>query len=374
MKPALYVHIPFCKEKCPYCDFYSITCYNGLVSDYIEALVSQIRAIDAEIYSIYIGGGTPTVLSYELWNKLLISLGRFIKNGVEFTVEVNPESLKGDILKLFLEAGVNRLSIGAQSFRNEKLMALGRIHNAQAVRDALFLAADTGFKNISMDLIFAVWGENINDWKEELEEAVSFPASHISVYGLTYEKDTPLGKALEKGLITPLEDEAAAEMYGYTIGYLEKEGFKRYEVSNFAKEGYACRHNQNYWENNAYLGLGASAVSYIDGVRKENVSEVREYIARHTKGKDLGVFQEKLSAIEKAKETAALKIRTREGIELGWFKQKTGFDFPELENSALARLTGTGLISYNRCRSQLSRIHLTQKGFLFADIVSSELL
>lgn len=371
MNPSLYIHIPFCKQKCPYCDFYSIVCYEGLASDYIEALVKQIREIDAEISSIYIGGGTPTVLGYDLWDKLFRSLKGRVKNGIEFSVEANPESLKADILKLFLDSGVNRLSIGAQSFRNAKLKALGRIHTAADAKDAVLAAAGAGFQNISIDLIFAVWGENVNDWKEELKEAVSLPLAHISAYGLTYEKDTALGKALEKGLITPLEDEAAAEMYEWAVYYLESRSFKRYEVSNFAREGSFCSHNLNYWENNSYIGLGPSAVSYLNGNRKENVSEVKEYLRRVKREEDLSVSGEKLSPKAKAKETAALKIRTAKGISMDWFREKTGFDFLKLQEESLARLSDNGLIDFTKNNNQIAVVYLTKKGFLHCDAASS---
>lgn len=371
---SLYIHIPFCRKKCLYCDFYSVIDNEGLTSDYVEILCEQISRLDRRFPTIYIGGGTPTVLGRKLLGKLLASLKRFIYPGIEFTIEANPESLHKEILELFLNSGVNRLSVGVQSFNDSKLKALDRIHNTQAAQEAVYLAKSAGFENIGIDLIFGVWDETLQDWKQELKKAVRLPIKHLSCYALTYEKGTPLFAEMQKGTIVPLEDDATAEMYGYTFDYLEDNGFRQYEVSNFAKAGYCCRHNQNYWENNAYLGLGTSAVSYIDGVRKENVSDVEEYIARYRRGDGLDVFQEKLSAIERAKETAAVKIRTKEGIDFRWFEQKTGFDFRELEEGALAGLTEAGLIGYNRRYSQRPRVHLTQKGFLFADIVSSAFL
>src|SRR3989338_1185768 len=371
---SLYIHIPFCNSKCLYCDFYSVIYDAAVAADYVDVLCEQIERLDKQYSTIYIGGGTPTALGGVLLGKLLNSLKRFAGCATEFSLEANPESLSREILRLFLGSGVNRLSLGVQSFNDNKLNNLGRIHSAQAAQEAVHLARSAGFENIGIDLIFGVGNERLDGWRQELKKAAELPIRHISCYGLTYEKDTPLFNAVKKGALVPLEDEAAAEMYRYAIGYLEKEGFKQYEVSNFAQEGYACRHNQNYWENNAYLGLGASAVSYLDGVRKENVSDIRAYIARHKREEDLGVFQEKLPAIERAKETAALKIRTEKGIDFSWFKQKTGFDFPKLQKSALAGLTERGLISYNRGSSQRPGVHLTQKGFLFADIVSSELI
>jgi len=268
---SLYIHIPFCNSKCLYCDFYSVIYDAAVAADYVDVLCEQIERLDKQYSTIYIGGGTPTALGGVLLGKLLNSLKRFAGCATEFSLEANPESLSREILRLFLGSGVNRLSLGVQSFNDNKLNNLGRIHSAQAAQEAVHLARSAGFENIGIDLIFGVGNERLDGWRQELKKAAELPIRHISCYGLTYEKDTPLFNAVKKGALVPLEDEAAAEMYRYAIGYLEKEGFKQYEVSNFAQEGYACRHNQNYWENNAYLGLGASAVSYLDGVRKENV-------------------------------------------------------------------------------------------------------
>ena len=374
MPLSLYTHIPFCAKKCLYCDFYSLASQEKLAADYIQVLVKQIGQIDAPVSSIYIGGGTPSVLGVDLLGQLLKSLKRIIIPSAEFTIEVNPESFSKKLAKLFLANGVNRLSIGLQSFNDQKLIKLGRIHNAKKAREAVYLAQRSGFKNISIDLIFGVWDEKLVDWKKELQEAVSLLVKHISVYFLTYEKGTALSKMLKKGLIKPLEDEAVAGMYEYALDFLEGRGFKRYEVSNFARGGYICRHNFSYWKNEPYIGLGPSAVSYHDGVRKKNISDVKEYIARIKKGNSVIKFREKLSDVEKAKETAALKIRTKEGISLEWFKEKTGFDFLRLEKASIASLQEKELIDYEKKDGKIKRVSLTKKGFLFCDIVSSEFL
>ena len=374
MAPSLYIHIPFCKKKCLYCDFYSAASQERLASDYIQVLIKQIREIGAPVSSIYIGGGTPSVLGINLLGQLLKSLKKIITPGIEFTIEVNPESFSKKLAKLFLANGVNRLSIGLQSFDDQKLKKLGRIHNCRKAQEAVCLAQSSGFKSISIDLIFGVWDEKFPDWKKELQQAVSLPVKHISVYSLTYEKGTALSKMLKKGLIKPLEDEAVAGMYEYAVDFLEGRGFKRYEVSNFARGGYICRHNCGYWQNEPYIGLGPSAVSYIDGVRKKNIPDVKEYIARIKKGSSVIKSQEKLSDVQKAKETAALKIRTKEGINLEWFKEKTGFDFLRLEKASIIGLQEKELIDYEKKDGKIKRVSLTKKGFLFCDIVSSELL
>ena len=368
---SLYIHIPFCRKKCLYCNFCSVTYDKPLAWDYIGVLIKQIEDLKGRFSSIYIGGGTPTVLENRFLEKLLKSLKKSLNPETEFTIEANPESLSGEILGLFLNFGVNRLSIGTQSFNDAKLKKLGRVHNARAGLDAVYTAKKKGFKNISIDLIFGAWNEDMESWEEDLKKAVHLPVEHISAYALTYEEGTPLFGAQEKGEIRPQDNEEVGRMYEWTMGYLEKNGFRQYEVSNFAREGYPCLHNLNYWQNNSYIGLGASAVSYIEGTRKENISDIKEYISRVKKTKDYIIFQEKLSVKEKAQETAALKIRTKSGIDFEWFKGKTGFDFLELEAAALVKLTEAGFIGYNADKSAIS---LTQKGFLFSDIVSSEFL
>lgn len=371
---SIYIHIPFCRQRCPYCAFYSVAYDEPLTRAYADILIEQIRKIKGRVSTIYIGGGTPTVLGEELLKKLLHSLKRFTGDGIEFTVEANPESLSSDKLKLFLDGGVNRLSIGAQSFNDDKLRKLGRIHTAKEAIKAIDISQKIGFRNISIDLIFGVWGETAGEWKSELKTAVQFPVKHISCYSLTYEENTALFSERSKKKILPLDEEAVAEMYKYMLDYLPKQDFEHYEVSNFAKEGHHCRHNLNYWDNGPYIGLGASAVSYLDGVRRANVPDINEYIERVKAGKSPAASSERLSGIDSAKETAALKIRTKEGIGFGWFKEKTGFDFRGLEKDALPPLIEKGLIEYKKTKGRPSGIRLTEKGFLFCDTVSSALL
>lgn len=376
METSLYIHIPFCKRKCFYCDFYSEAYDQKLSSAYIDVIIGQIEKSPRNFSTIYIGGGTPSALEPKLLESLLKTLkSKLSPAGPEFTVEANPESLDDCRVKVLLDLGVNRLSIGVQSFDDRKLKKLGRLHNAEKARESVCLAAKRGFSNISIDLIFGVWGESPEDWKSEVEEAARLPVSHISCYSLTYEKETPLFKALLNKSIKPLEDDQASAMYETAIGLLAVRGFKQYEISSFAKrEGFRCRHNINYWENNSYIGLGASAVSYIDGVRAKNVPNIQEYIRRYEAGESLIASSEKLSPVRRAKETAAIKIRTRDGIDFRWFREKTGYDLRELERRALPELAGKDLIKYKREGASLIGIALKHKGILFCDTVSSALL
>lgn len=367
---SLYIHIPFCRSKCGYCDFYSVPYREQLATPYIEALCDQISAAGAGVSTVYIGGGTPSVLNPSDLRRLLLAVRGLVRTETEFTVEVNPESASREKLKLLFDGGVNRLSIGVQSFDGRKLRRLGRIHTAEEAREAIYAAEKVGFKNVSVDLIFGVWEETLDGWRRELETVSLLPVEHISCYALTYEKDTPIFKARKEGIVSPLGDEVVADMYLYAIDYLVPRGLEHYEVSNFATKGFRCRHNLSYWDNGAYLGLGASAVSYTDGVRRRNISDVNEYISKARKGESTVVLSERLSDIKRAKETAAVKIRTKEGIDFRWFREKTGFDIEEIERQALAYLLDKGLIEYKDGRSGVC---LSKKGFLFCDTASSEL-
>lgn len=376
METSLYIHIPFCARKCLYCDFYSEIYDQEFSSAYIDVIMDQIGKIPHRFSTIYIGGGTPSVLSPELLERLLKTLNpKLVESGLEFTVEANPESLDDRRIKILLNSGVTRLSIGVQSLDDRKLKKLGRLHNAEKARGAVHLAAKRGFSNIGIDLIFGAWGETVEDWKSEIDEAVKLPVSHISCYSLTYEKGTPLFKAVLNKSILPIEDDRSSAMYEMTMELLPVRGFKQYEISNFAKsEESRCRHNMSYWENNPYIGLGASAVSYTDGVRAKNVSNIREYIKRYRRGTSLVESSEKLSPVRSARETAAIKIRTRDGIDFKWFREKTGYDLKELERKALSDLMDKDLIKYKREGGSLTGITLKHRGILFCDTVSATLL
>ncbi|HAZ09490.1 MAG: hypothetical protein A2047_01180 [Omnitrophica bacterium GWA2_41_15] len=374
---GLYIHIPFCRQKCLYCDFYSVQYSENLTGLYISVILKQLQGLSQDFSSIYIGGGTPSILSLDLSDKLLSGLKKFIKPDIEFVIEVNPESMASEKLKLFLDKGVNRISIGVQSFDDKKLKALGRVHNAKQAAQAIELSKKSGFKNVSIDMIFGVAEENLKAWQDELKKAAEFDIQHISCYSLSYEKSTPLFRMREKKEIAPIDDEVMAEMYRYTMSYLPDNGFNHYEVSSFSKPGFECRHNLNYWDNNPYVGLGSSAVSYIDGTRSENVRDTEEYIDRYEKDASIIVYKEKLSALKMAKETAGVKIRVKQGIDYDWFKNKTGFDFEDiLEKGVLDELSKDNLLEYKIDKATRERrgIMLTEKGFLFSDTVSSAFL
>lgn len=371
---SLYIHIPFCRSKCRYCGFYSAPYEGALSFSYCDTLAGQIASLDGEFQTIYIGGGTPTVLDIGPLKQILASLRKFSKKAIEFTVEANPESLTDEKLSIFLNEGVNRISIGAQSFDDSKLKRLGRLHSSKHAVDAVAKASKMGFKNIGIDLIFGVWDESIRSWEDDLKIAASLPVTHISCYNLTYEEHSPIKESVKNGTITPLADEVCAEMYNLAISRLADKGFAQYEISNFSKPGFECRHNHIYWNNDAYTGLGPSAVSYDGCVRRENISDIALYIDKVRTGAQPIASSEKLLPEDRAKETAALKIRTMEGIDFGWFKDKTGFHLPEIAADALKKLSSDGLIEDMGHGTSQGGIRLTKKGILFCDTVSSEFL
>jgi oxygen-independent coproporphyrinogen III oxidase len=273
-----------------------------------------------------------------------------------------------------LDEGVNRISIGVQSFENSKLKRLGRLHDGPCALEAVAKAQKSGFKNIGIDLIFGVWDETVPAWKNDLRIAADLPIAHISCYGLTYEPGAPIKEYVKNGSITPLDEEASADMYDLAISYLADKGFEQYEISNFSKPGFQCRHNYTYWNNDPYASLGPSAVSYADGVRMENVPDVFKYIDKVKSGLQPVGSSEKLSPLNRAKETAAIKIRTMEGISFDWFRKKTGFELPDLEREALPKLIEYGLIEQSNSFLPSKGVHLTRKGILLCDTVSSAFL
>jgi len=377
MDIPLYIHIPFCRKKCFYCDFYSIKYDVELEREYINTLILQVKRLKDKGYrfsTVYIGGGTPSVLEPRLFERFLTSLR--LSDLSEVTLEANPESLTEQKLKTARNSGVNRLSIGVQSFDDDALSFLGRVHNsAQAVK-AVESAYRVGFKNISIDLIYGIPLQGFDLWMKELALAVTLPVKHISFYSLTYEKGTPLSKKLSNKEFLPLSQEEEAKMYRYGVRFLESRGFLRYEISNFSLKGFECKHNLSYWANLPYQGIGAGAVSFIDGVRKKFLPDVRQYVIK-VKGNFLrGLFveEEKLSSLRHALETAVLNLRRNKGINFHEFTKDTGFDFLAVRSKEIHNLGKEKMLSFKKQKNQLSGIKLTNRGFLFYDYVCRELL
>jgi oxygen-independent coproporphyrinogen-3 oxidase len=368
-KKSLYIHIPFCRKKCLYCDFYSQVYQPYLAKEFVLLLRRQIEQLGHKFFTIYVGGGTPTVLDMPLLKILLNGL-----SADEFTVEANPESISKDKLNLLLDCGVNRISIGVQSLLDEKLKKLGRIHSGNQAINAILLARACGFANINIDLIFGVWEEKFSQWQKELNQAVGLPVQHISVYGLSYEKHTALCRMKQAGKITPLNDELTARMYKYSLSFLPQHKFKHYEISNFALAGYACKHNLNYWDNGEYFGLGPSAAAYQNGRRSRNIASIEKFIQRVQTAKSVITFRETLTIAKRINESACLKIRTKSGINFTDFSSRFNVDLLSQNKFIFDRLVKQGLLRYFKRGQKIIGVGLTTKGFLYADQVTSWLV
>lgn len=355
-----YVHIPFCGHQCGYCDFAVTAGQDHLIELYLEALEQEIRRLDRSqsIETLFIGGGTPTYLNNHQLARLLSILRDWLPfdswDNREFSIESTPESLDRRKIQLLSDYGVNRLSIGIQTFHPHLLSALDRRHGVEQISEALEIAR-TKIPAVSLDLIFAAPNQEFDEWKRDLDTACTYQPQHLSTYGLTYEKGTPLWKQRERGLIRNLPEQDELAMYEYAMDRLTELGFEHYEISNFAKPGYRCRHNERYWANDAYFGFGVGAARYLNGKRELNVRDTKLYIQRVLAGESPTFQSEELAPRERAFETIAVQLRRREGIHRGEFLERTGFELDELLGDAQAMFVENGLLIDDRKSIRLSR-------------------
>jgi len=369
--PALYIHIPFCISKCIYCDFNSIIVQSQVVDEYLDAIRSELQAINGEysFTTVYIGGGTPTVLNEIQLSKLLNTISEHvdISNIREYTIEANPGTLNDEKILALKNSQVNRISVGVQSFNDKYLKLLGRIHSAKEAKDILFNLRENGFENISIDLIYGYPAQTLNEWKMDLNECLKLSPVHISAYCLSYERGTPLVGMMDTGKLIRLSEEEELKMYERTNDFLSNKGYLRYEISNFAKPGRECLHNTVYWENREYVGIGAGAFSYINGERYCKIRNVKEYISTVKSKKSLICFSEKLPQEKRASEILIMALRMTSGISKKEFFNRSGLDLTELFGKQVNMLTQAGLINFDD-----ERIKLTRKGLTVADSVMME--
>ncbi len=370
---ALYVHIPFCARKCNYCDFNSFVSETKIIDHYLHALEKELGALQgySVFKTVYVGGGTPSVLTENHLEKLLSGIVRHIPASEiqEYTVEINPGTLTENKVALLRKYLVNRISLGVQSFQPDQLKFLGRIHSRDDAIDAFTLLRKNGFKNINIDLMFGCPGQTRNDWEKDLMAAVELNPEHISTYALTYEEGTSLTTYLKNGVIQRLDESVELEMYKTAIGYLTNNGYNHYEISNFAKGGYTCSHNYVYWENMSYAGVGAGAYSFIDGVRTSNERDVSKYIDGINENLNIKSFVECLQHDQSASETMVMSLRLREGISNAAFFKRFGYTIEDHFGHRINRLITDGLISYEN-----ERLKLTEKGLYIADTVMAEFI
>jgi len=320
-------------------------------------MISEMERLEQgdRIKTIYIGGGSPSALEREHLLRLVGRAKQQCPAAKEFTVEVNPGQIDAELLGELHGAGVKRLSVGAQSFIQRELDFLGRGHTVDCIRRAVRQGRSAGFENISLDLIFAVPGSDLGSWKRNLRSAIELQVEHISAYGLSYEQGTPFSKDLVEGLIEPVDEDTDRAMYELTIDELEQAGIDQYEISNFARNGFECRHNLNYWANGSYAGIGPGATSYLHGTRSTNFTDIDKYVRAVTKGESTIESSETLSDFERACETAVLNLRRRCGIELAQFKNQTSYDALELFTEPIRRYQKLRLIEKSPGNISLTR-------------------
>ncbi|MGB9624896.1 MAG: radical SAM family heme chaperone HemW [Phycisphaerae bacterium] len=374
---GLYIHVPFCRTKCGYCDFYSRVPAEGQTGRYVDAVLTELAGGPAapgglaRVRTIFVGGGTPTILPVVELSRLFGALGELARrDGVsEFTVEANPASLDDAKSQVLREAGVNRVSIGVQSFAAGELRTLGRRHQAEDVAPTVRLVQRWGFSHINLDLIFGIPGQTEWSWGESLRRAIDLGPDHIACYGLTYEPGTPLDRRWAEGAVDPCGEEAEARMYECAIDTLTGAGFEHYEISNFARPGARCEHNLAYWRNEPYVGLGPAAASYFDGVRTRNVADIEQYIRRISLGQSPVIESERLGARARAGETAMLQLRLTDGIDRRRFERQTGFDALALFADVIP-----SHVAGRRLSVTPTHIRLTRSGLLIADSVMADFI
>jgi oxygen-independent coproporphyrinogen-3 oxidase len=364
-QPAgLYIHIPFCLQKCPYCDFYSIT-DRSLVAGYVDALVQEMelqRSCALTFDTLYLGGGTPSCLDARELKRIVVAARRCFDflSDVEVTLEVNPGTVTPDQLIAYRRIGINRLSIGVQSLHEDNLRFLGRIHCVTDAVRTLLWARMAGFHNIGVDLIYGLPAQSQHLWIVDLERAVDQRPEHLSCYQLTCEAGTPLGREVKAGRIQLPSDEALADLFECTIDFLEQHGYVHYEISNFARAGdpsNRSRHNQKYWAMKPYLGLGPAAHSFMEPLRWWNHRSVARYIEDLRAGHLPAAGRESLTTEQLMMEAVYLGLRTSEGIDLAAFRLKFGVDFIEAHASSIRDLQEEGFLRVGE-----ERCFLTRKG------------
>lgn len=373
-KLGIYIHIPFCRSKCDYCDFYSLAGRDDRMDQYQKALLSHIRetaplAQDFPVDTIYIGGGTPSYYGAKRLKELLGVVHKLYKveKDAEVTVECNPDSVDVKSLKILRKAGVNRLSMGMQSAIACELERIHRIHTPQQVNEAATAARKAGFTNLSLDLIYGLPGQTMDSWKATVEHALSLIPQHLSCYGLKVEEGTPLAARVAQGEVLP-DDDQQADLYLWTVGRLERAGYPQYEISNFAKPGFASRHNLRYWLTQPYIGFGPGAHSDFGGRRYSFVRDLDAYIQGVLQGGDIIDESEIIPKRERCGEYLMLRLRTVQGINEQEYRSTYFMDFAPLQ-ARLEQFRAQGWAEQTD-----GRWHFTPKGFLLSNQLIGDLL
>ena len=392
---GVYIHVPFCKQKCFYCDFPSYAGKERYEEAYVKALIQEIRTEGAKYVetwgppaTIYIGGGTPSVLPNELLEQLLFTIGEIMlpkapslrglspqatggvvgstgrTDSLEYTMECNPGTIDDSKLRLLKRHGVNRLSFGVQTFHDALLRRIGRIHTAEQARTAIRDARAAGFQSLSLDLIYGLPGETLAMLQSDIDEALALAPDHISIYGLQLEEGTAFWCQHEMGRLDLPDDATTEAMYDLMTETLPAHGYERYEISNFAKLGFESRHNLGYWQDKPYLGLGAAAHSYLDGVRYENTKDIAAYIDAIEHGTLPRTQEAPATRAIQMEEFAFLALRTAKGIDKAAFAQKFGVPLASIYEDAIMSMQQKGLLEETE-----ESVHLTSLGMKYGNYV-----
>lgn len=371
---GLYIHMPFCKAKCYYCDFISYANKEKLIKEYVEALIKEMKHINLSKYSIqtvYIGGGTPSLIDNESISKIMDNLRLFVADNAEITIEINPGTANKEKLKKYKEIGINRLSIGLQSADNELLSEIGRIHKYEDFLNVYNEARNIGFRNINVDLMLGLPNQDLKKLEESVKEVITLSPEHISIYSLILEENTKLYDMVMNEELKLPDEAIERKMYWNVKKMLENEGYIHYEISNFAKEGYKSRHNSDCWEQKEYIGIGVSSHSYLNNKRYSNSESVEEYIKNINNNdfdKNITIHEEQTKE-DKQKEYMILGLRKINGVNITKFKNKFGENPIFLYRQELNKLVQEELIEIYD-----NNIKLTDKGLDLANVVWEEFI
>ncbi|MCR1962127.1 radical SAM family heme chaperone HemW [Clostridium perfringens] len=374
-KISLYIHIPFCAQKCLYCDFPSFARKDHLRKAYIEALNKEIISLrekhnNLEINTIFIGGGTPSVLEADELECLLKEVAKLnMAKDIEYSMECNPGNLTEEKLEVMKKYGVNRISMGLQAKQDNLLKGLGRIHNYKTFKENFLLAKKVGFNNINVDLMFGLPNQRLNEWEETLREIISLDPAHISAYSLIIEEGTAFYNLYENDKLKLPTEEEERKMYHLAKKILEENGFNQYEISNYAKEGKECRHNLAYWNMDNWIGVGSAAASYINGKRIKNISSVEEYInSINEKGEAVEEIINN-SKNDNMEEFMFMGLRKINGIDENEFKKRFSMNINDVYGEILNKYIDEGLLI-----RESGRIFLSEKGIEISNVIMADFL
>lgn len=371
---GIYIHVPFCRSRCVYCGFFSTTQLDRC-NDYADAVARELSMRrdylgDEAVETVYFGGGTPSQLSLEQIETIMSYIYKYNVRASELTIECNPDDIAGNhtFLEGLLHMGFNRISMGVQTFSDQRLAFLHRRHSASQAMQAVEDARRAGFHNISIDLMFGFPGQSLEEWKADVDRAISLGVQHVSAYSLMYEEGTALERMLSRGEVEEISDELSLAMYDYLCEALEQAGYEHYEISNFAQKGYRSRHNSSYWQGIKYLGAGAGAHSYNGVTRQYNCESVSDYIDAVCKG-TLPFEVEQLSMSEHYDEFVFTALRTSDGLDVNTLQRKFGAKFKDYFVQNLSRHIENGVVEHKN-----GIVRLTKKGLFVSNDVMSDLM